>query len=162
MHLNTIIKMKYLIYIFLFLSCTHCSPKLLVPTAEVNFIGKDNQGTINLRSIGYAEKWDNLEDAKTDAEENAFNSILFRGIPGTDVENAMIGLNEQEIKSKHSDYFKSFFVDKRYKTFLMSSNPITPITSKNGYKKITVDLKINIQSLRRDLEQNKVIRGFGF
>lgn len=156
--------MKYLLYFSLIswlLFFNSCSPKL-VPTAEVNFIGKSNQGTINLRSIGYAKNLKSLEDAVTDAEKNAFNTILFRGIPGTDVGNAMIGLNEKDIKSKHSSYFNSFYGGKRYKSFMMSSNPTTPIIKKKGYKKITVDITINIQSLRKDLEDNQVIRGFGF
>jgi len=138
-----------------------CSPKLM-PSAEVNYLGKGTQGTIQLRSIGYSKKWKNIEDAKLAAERNAFDAIFFRGIPGTDIENALIGTNEQELKSKHSAYFSKFYNDKRFRTFIMASNPTTPIIKEKGYNKITVDLKINIQSLRKDLEENGVIRKFGF
>lgn len=138
-----------------------CSPTI-IPSAEVNYLGKGEQGTIQLRSIGYVKKSGNIEDAKLEAERNAFNAIFFRGIPGTDIANALIGTNEQEVRSKHSAYFSKFDSEKRFRTFIMASNPTTPIIKEKGYKKITVDLKINIQSLRKDLEQNGVIRKFGF
>jgi hypothetical protein len=156
--------MKFLKY---FLPCSFlmilisCSPKI-IPSAEVNYLGKGQQGTINVSSIGYGKKMGDIEEVKKNAEINAFNTLLFRGIPGTDLQNAMLGTNESEIKSKNSDYFKSFFNNNRYRTFIMSSNPTSSLFKEKGYNKITIVMKINIYSLRKDLEQNGVIRKFGF
>jgi len=138
-----------------------CSPKTM-PSAEVNFIGSGERGTLKVKSIGYGKKWKNIDEAKKNAEINAFNAILFRGIPGSDIGNAMVGTNESEHKSNHSDYFREFFQNMRYRTFVMSSEAISPIVQQKGYQKITVALTINLNALRRDLEQSGVIRKFGF
>jgi hypothetical protein len=44
----------------------------------------------------------------------------------------------------------------------MSSTESSNLIKMKGTKKITVDVKINYNSLRKDLEQNQLIRKFGF
>ena len=45
----------------------------------------------------------------------------------------------------------------------MSSISTSDLTKhKGGKKSIAVDIKINLVSLRKDLEQNNIIRKFGF
>lgn len=66
-------------------------------------------------------------------------------------------------KEKNKDYFNKFYKDKRYKTFVMSSIPTSDLTKhKGGKKSIAIDVKINLVALRKDLEQNNIIRKFGF
>jgi hypothetical protein len=43
----------------------------------------------------------------------------------------------------------------------MSTDVVSPLAKYNNTKRLIVNLKININSLRRDLEINKVIRKFG-
>jgi len=148
---------SYILFAFLILLYS-CSSKS-IPTAEVGLIGKEEQGTISVKSTGYGKK---DFEAIENAEINALNAILFRGIPQTDIENAMIGTNESQIRSKNEQYFEGFYKSKRYKSFIMSSNEISPIKTVNGYKKSTLKVKVNLNSLRRDLENSGVIRKFGF
>jgi hypothetical protein len=136
----------------------NCSRKTL-PTAEVNFLS-GNDGTITMRAIGSGT---NQEEAIFDAERNAFEVIFFRGLPESEQKIALIGTNESEEKEKNKDYFDRFYKDKRYKTFVMSSIPASDLIKHQGDKKsMAVDIKINLVALRKDLEQNNIIRKFGF
>lgn len=149
--------------IFFFLSVVilglhSCSPKLHPHSAEVSFIYKEAQGTIALKSIGYGN---NQTDAVTDAQKNAFEVLLFKGLPGTELNIPLIE-NESEVKSKYSEYLKKFFDEGIYKSFMMSSTESSNLIKIKGGKKIAVDVKINYNSLRKDLEKNQLIRKFGY
>ena len=136
-------------------------PAKMVPgsTAKVNFL-EESDGTITARAIGVGSTQD---DAINDAEKNTFDVILFRGLPNSDQKTALIGTDESEEKVRHKEYFKQFYLERRYKTFLMSSVPTSSLVEyEGGEKSIGVDIKINLISLRKDLEQNDIIRKFGF
>jgi hypothetical protein len=119
---------------------------------------KEAQGTIGVKAIGYGE---NQESAVEDAQKSAFKILLFKGIPGTELNIPLIQ-NENEATSKNSNYFKKLFDEGYYKTFLMSSTESSNLIKIKGNKKITVDMKINYNSLRKDLENNLIIRKFGY
>lgn len=147
------------LFVISILGLHSCSPKIM-PTysGEVNFLYKEAQGTIAVKSTGYGK---NQAAAVSDAQINAFKVILFKGIPGTEL-NAPLIENENEAKLKNSAYFKIFFDESKYKTFMMSSTESSNLIRVNNEKKIVVDVKINYNSLRKDLEQNNIIRKFGF
>jgi hypothetical protein len=151
-------EISFLVIVTLLLITSGCSMKTL-PTAEVNYLS-GKEGTITVRAIGVGS---NQEEAIIDAEKNVFNVIFFRGLPESEQKIALIGTNESEEKEKNKDYFNKFYKDKRYKTFVMSSISTSDLTKhKGGKKSIAVDIKINLVSLRKDLEQNNIIRKFGF
>ena len=150
--------LKLFLFLIVIIGFYNCSPKLETYTAEVNFISREAQGTIVLKSTGYGK---NHAEAVTDAQINAFKVILFKGIPGTELNIPLIE-NEKNVTSQHSEYFKNFFDGGLYKTFMMSSTESSNLIKMKGTKKINVDLKINYNSLRKDLEQNQLIRKFGF
>ena len=136
-----------------------CTRKVAVPlTAEVNVVDEDKSKTIELRSIGYGK---NVEQAVSDAEKKAFEILFFRGIPNTSIDNPLVGINEKEIMSNHPSYFKKFFGG-RYESFIMSSYESSPSQRKKGVTSVVNDVKINTLSLRKDLENNNIIRKFGF
>ncbi len=137
-----------------------CSRKIIPSSAEVNYLsGKD--GTITMRAMGISSK--NQEDAISNAVRNAFEVVLFRGLPGSEQNTALIGTDEAEGKVKYKYYFDKFYGEQRYKSFVMSYLPNGPlIKSKGGKKSIAVDVKINLSALRNDLTQNNIIRKFGF
>lgn len=148
---------KFIFFIALIVFCS-CSPKIQTYTSEVNFLYKEAQGTIAVKSTGYGK---NQSDAVMDAQKNAFKVILFKGLPGTELNVPLIE-NENDAKLKHAAYFKKFFDEGNYKTFMMSSTESSNLIKIKGTKKINVDLKINYNSLRKDLEQQQVIRKFGY
>lgn len=151
-------KLKSILGIIVILGLHSCSPKLQPYSGEVNFLYKEAQGTIAVKSTGYGK---NQTEAVADAQINAFKVLLFKGLPGTELNVPLIE-NENDAKSKHADYFKKFFDGGNYKTFMMSSTESSNLIKMKGTKKITVDVKINYNSLRKDLEQNQLIRKFGY
>lgn len=127
---------------------------------KVNFLS-DGQGTISLRVTAYGKK---AKEAMENAEQAAIKAILFRGAPGSNqVERPLVGVNEEKIQKEHKSYFKELFEEKRCSSFILSGVPISKF-SKDATKKkcIVMDIKVNLQALRSDLEQHKVIRKFGF
>lgn len=147
-----------ILFIIFVLGLSGCSPKLNSYSGEVNFLYKEAQGTIAVKSAGYGK---NQTDAVMDAQKNAFKVLIFKGIPGTELNLPLIE-NENEAKVKHSEYFKKFFDQAYYKVFIMSSTESSNLIKMKGVKKIMVDVKINYNSLRKDLEQNQLIRKFGY
>lgn len=136
-----------------------CSPKTAPYSAQVNFLYKDAQGVIGVKSLGFGT---NRSKAIADAQKNAFNVILFKGIPGTELNVPLIP-NESTARKQHGDYFTNFFEKEYYNMYMMSSTESSNLIKvKGGGQKIFVDIKINYVSLRRDLEQNNVIRKFGY
>lgn len=151
-------KLKSILGIIVILGLHSCSPKLQTYSGEVNFLYNEAQGTIAVKSTGFGK---NQTQAVSDAQINAFKVFLFKGLPGTELKVPLIE-DESDAKSKHSDYFKKFFEQGNYKTFMMSSTESSNLVKMKGTKKITVDVKINYNSLRKDLEQNQLIRKFGY
>lgn len=145
--------------ILILLSTTYSCSKKTIPSAEVNYVS-GTEGTIIMRSIGVGS---NQMEAIADAEKSAINVILFRGLPESVQKMALIGTSESEEMDKHKDYFEKFYNQKRYKTFIMSSIAVSDLIKQNGgQKSIAADVKVNLVALRKDLEQNNIIRKFGF
>lgn len=136
----------------------YCSPKVAPQTSEVSFLYKGEDGTMGVRGIGYGN---NRNAAIMEAQISAFRVLLFRGIPGTELNVPMIE-NESEARAKNPGYFSRLFEQQWYKTFMMSSTESSGLSYVNGMYKISVDVKINYAALRRDLEQNSVTRKFGY
>ena len=127
-------------------------------SAKVVFLNKDEGGTISLNSKGFGK---DVSAAIIDAQVNAFNIVLFKGIPSTDLNVPLIE-NENDVISKYAEYFADFFGRGFYQNFLMASTLNEPPTKVKNGKSCSVDLKINIKALRIDLEQHNIIRKFGF
>ncbi|MBR5906923.1 MAG: hypothetical protein IKZ50_00835 [Bacteroidales bacterium] len=134
-----------------------CSPKVY-PVQSCVIVSEQNN-TITLRATGFGKHKIESLDA---AEKNALESILFRGIPGSQYNNPLISLREDQALQANPRYFKELFEKGRHKSFIISSVPVTNY-SWTKYKKwtITADITVNIFALRKDLEQNGIIRKFG-
>jgi hypothetical protein len=156
---------------------TSCGTKKQVaffPTSEVTY--QDYTGDILIvRVLGYG----NSEiTAIEDAQYRALETLFFRGIPNSNISKPLIGYNENELKQQHNSYFKDFFGSKRFLTFISETTFVggqnqkviaTKLDKKEGAKQemidalvVAVDIFINVKPLRKDLEQKKVIRKFGF
>lgn len=145
------------VVIFIVLSVNSC--RTIYPSAEANYLSGDEQ-TVTVRSVGLGN---NEEKAIVNAEQKVFDVLFFRGLPESKQKLPMVGSDEKNEKSKHKDYFDKFYDGKRHKTFVMSSIPVSKATGiKSGQKQIAVDVKINLWSLRNDLETFGVVRKFGY
>lgn len=127
--------------------------------AEVNYLN-EQQGIVTVRSFATA---DNEKEAVLNAEKNAFNTLFFRGLPNSkNQKSALIGTDENSIKENNKAYFNTLFAS-RYKSFIMSSVQVAEGTKyKDGSTGIALDITINTRALKEDLENNNIIRKFGF
>ena len=126
-------------------------------SSEVTVKRKINSNSYELTGNGYSKK---SESAISEAERNIFNIILFQGVAGSDLEIPMVP-DESKSKSDKSSYYEGLIDRKGYRKFITKrSNTSTKIV-KGGYS-ATTTLTVNYGALRKDLEQNGVIRKFGF
>lgn len=149
-------------YIFLaalLLMVASCSKKTIAPTAETTYLTY-KEGVLNVRSTGYCTLTDYKDQCIDAAQQNAFKTLFYRGIPGSQQNTPLIGIDEKE-KTANEKFMKDFFASGRYKTFIVSSTPVSDLIRQRKQKSITVDVGINLASLRKELEHNKVIKPFG-
>jgi len=152
-----------ILIVILFCGFQSCSPKMQPPnqiqeySAEVKFLNKEDVGTMSVESNGFGK---NLDAAIFSAQQRVFYTILFKGLPGSEQSQALVD-NETSSTSEHSDYYKKLFDGNFYQTFMMSSNTVSSSKVKGGIT-VTIDIKINYDSFRKDLEQNNIIRKFGY
>ena len=74
----------------------------------------------------------------------------------------MIGIDEQKAKNDNREYFKQFYEGQRYRSFITDSKVMSSIDNDGCSKQVEIVVGINIQSLRIDLENGKVIRKLGY
>lgn len=151
--------LKNIIFVFIIFVLTNCSSGKNISTG-VDFVSETN-GVLKLRSTGSAST---IKNAAIDAEFNAIKLVLFRGIPGSSISSPLLSTDEKNIIEQHKQYFNSFFNEKRYVTFIKSSENAVKIKSNKvkNVKNVLLVVEINIQSLKKDLEQFGVIRKFGY
>ena len=140
---------------FLFVCALYlCSCKSVSPTAGVICLS-ERDGMITVKSIGYGKSQKKSHEI---AEKNLFDVLFFRGLPGSSQKQPLIGINEQELKRQHKDYFNQFYNRKYYMTFLSGSEP----TNKKIKKGLEVEIKVHFRALRSELESQGIIRKFGY
>jgi hypothetical protein len=132
--------MKY--YKLLFL----CALGLLINCKSVNTIS-------STQIIESTENSITLDVKAANPEYVAVNQLLFRGFPNSNQTIPLISTSEIEIQKQFPTYFKDLFQSNRYKSFITSSTK-----NSNGSHRITINLK----AIRLDLEQNSIIRKFGY
>lgn len=133
---------------------------MMAQTNNVILVSEGGDGVCTLRSVGYGK---NVKEAVVDAEKNIFKAVFFRGIAGVkNYDKPMVSPNESKAIADNQKFFDEFFDGGRYKSFIMTSQQMNKF-GKNGKteKSITVDVTINMKTLKGDLESQKVVRKFG-
>ena len=127
----------------------------LPPTAEVEYLGATEPGTTYLRARGCAGG--GPEAARQEALRTAFETMLFRGIPGSEVGTPLV-TDEAAARQRFASYWQEFYGKGRYRTFLTSM--VEAPGQQRGCSLVT--LKINHAALRQELEQQGIARRFGY
>lgn len=114
---------------------------------------------VTLRCTGYGKK---AAIAATDAELSAVKTLLFAGAQGTPYSIPLIQESKEATEEKYKSFFDDFY-NNTYKNFIESSVIVAPY-GKNALKQkcITLDVCIRVNQLRAYLENNGIIRKFGF
>jgi hypothetical protein len=146
--------------------------RTVVPRAEVTHINT-RDGVIYIRANGYGTNRFTLQD---NAERTALEVLLYRGIPGSQ-QNLPLISEEYQAKFRGKPGYVKNLLDaeaKKYRQFITRSEPITKMKSirvrgegfvDGSFKPTKIqefEIGINLSSLRRDMEANNVIRGFGY
>jgi hypothetical protein len=143
-----------LLFLPYFFACN--SSKVL--TGEVNYLNTTEPGTLLVSAAGYGST---KAEAVANAQSNAFNNLIFRGIPGSQYHLPMVQ-NEDVARKEHGNYFVSLLEQGGYKPFMMLSEELGGFSPNGKSKKsISVKVKMNVDALRRDMEQKGVVRKFG-
>ncbi|MEM6361459.1 MAG: hypothetical protein AAGA64_04515 [Bacteroidota bacterium] len=118
-----------------------------------------NNSLINLRSVGYGNT---EEDAKYDAMRRAVDMVLFQGIADHDspVKDGLIS-NPERAKETHKSFFKNFYGQREYMSFIPNSVLVSSGKKAKGIKPVTVNMSVNVRALRKRLEREGIVRKFG-
>ncbi len=155
MKINLFIRFFVLIAIFFNNGCT--APKAVSYERSGKVISQEyEEGVIHLVSEASAES---LDKAVSFAERNAVENLLFKGIPNSNQEKPMVP-NEIEALQSHPEYFKSLIKNGRFQRFVMKSEVLSN-SNENRIYYIKQKISIDLNALRSDLEQNKIVRKFG-
>ena len=149
--------MKNLIFFIAFLAVS-CHAVKVIPfsrTGAVECVDKDRT-TISLVSESFAQ---NAAQAQEYAVRNAFENLLFKGIPNSNQEKPLAP-NEASFKSDHKKTYDALIKDRDYQLFIIDSSVKSSVKSGDGHS-TKVLLKIDLQAFRSYLEKAGAIRKFG-
>jgi len=119
-----------------------------------------NDGQVTVNATGFSKS---IADAKLNALQSAFYNVLFRGIPGSQYSAPLI----TDEASKINDPAVQELLDKGFNSFVTNSviveedKKTRKVDGVKGYQ-CTLQITINVEGLRKHLEQKNVIRKFGF
>lgn len=129
-----------------------CSPSL--PTGMVSYVGYSGE-TLKVKSEGFGQK---EVDIESQAAVNAINRLLFEGIVGSSFKEPMI-----TDSGKKSDSFFKELEQGGYRRYITSIQRETQVVQHKGLvRTATYQVSMDVASLRRALEQEGIIRKFGF
>jgi hypothetical protein len=136
-----------------------CQGNLNGHVGMVQYLGSNAEGTINIQAAGFAKK---KKESIIDAESDAFYTLLFRGIPGSQYKQPMI-TKEEEFRE---DPIIVEILKGGYVSFMTNANLTSEVETKkkaDGVKGVQtlVQMTINCAALRKYLEDKKIIRKFG-
>lgn len=134
------------------------SNKSFQPRSEVTLLRESASQLVYVTSVGYGK---NREEAINNAQKNAINVVLFIGIPQSSAKYPLV-INEKDARKNSSSYIENLFDGNRYKVFITESTESSNLINMHGSYKIYMNLTINRSALQNDLEQNSVIRKFGY
>lgn len=122
------------------------------------FIESPGEGLVTLRSDGFGSS---LDKAETDAILKGFEAILFRGIPQyTGLSRPMIA-SESKFRSSHPEWFENFIESGLYQRFIQEDFGGRELLVPKG-KRVNREFTINYRNLRGYLEEEELIRRFGY
>ena len=153
--------MKYLqlTLLTLILIGSSCAPKPKnIPytrTGMVKCVGHDRQ-TITVESEAQAGT---IGKAIAYAEINAFENILFKGIPNSNQESPLVP-NEYKSTSENRGFYTAFLDNGGYASYMMSTTLSDDFES-NGVHLVTQKIQIDLHRLRKNLEKIGIIKYLG-
>ena len=131
---------------------------------EIACIGEGRQGTYPIKVFSYSKKPTVAIEA---AKRNAVHGIIFKGIASGKCQSKPALARNPNLEQEKADFFKDFFANGgKYSKFVIASTDgaieagdVTKISKKEF--KVGVNVSVNVELLRKDLEAAGIIEGFG-
>lgn len=116
------------------------------------------RSNVTLRCTGYGK---NAKAALSSAERGAIETLLYVGAPRTPYSLPFIN-NKAEVEANNKQFFDTLY-ESSYKNFIESSVTVTAFGKDAEKRKcLTMDVNVRAEQLRSFLENNGIIRKFGF
>ena len=125
-------------------------------TGEVNAVSHENS-IIVLSSQARAES---VSKAVYHAERNAFENLIFKGIPNTNQESPMVPSEVKALKDNPT-LFNNLLVEQGYRRYVMDSYTNNSVAVGGGVQLIDQVIKIDLKALRNYLQAEGVTKKFG-
>ncbi len=148
----------YFLIIMVVVVFAGCGTSTNIPyqrTGEVSPVSHE-RGIIKVQSSSKAA---NDGAAVNYAEQQAFENILFKGIPNSNQEVALIG-NESKAWSDSKLVMKSLITNRGYQQYIISSKTVDLVRQK-GVSFVKQNIEIDLGALRKYLVSEKAIKKFG-
>ena len=100
-------------------------------------------------------------EAVNSAENKAMTSLLFQGIASSKQPTALVG-DEKQSRKMNNKFFENFFENTNFRKFITSSFNYNGVINRDGVYYVVRDIQINLRALRTHLENNQIIRKFGY
>lgn len=127
-------------------------------TGQTTLLEKSQAGQLHLKASGYGST---KGESVKNAIQNAFRNILLQGIPGSNQSTPLLGQNSEQTYQSNRKFLDNLLENNVESFVLEQKNSSYKFFAINDPSS-EVELIINLAALRSHLEQNKIIRGFGF
>lgn len=153
--------MKYGYHLFIaviLLSLISCKSTVVIPyerTGEVVTLSHE-RSLINVQSSTRAASYGIAVEY---AERQAFENILFKGIPNSNQEVPLLA-SENKAWSENAATMQELIIDRGYLHYITSSNTADHVKN-GGVSFIKQNIAIDLAALRKYLESEKAVKKFG-
>jgi hypothetical protein len=132
------------------------------PTAnQIRFVSEESAGIVKVHSTGLGS---NLSEMEQDAQKKAFEMLLYVGLPTASTETYRVPLVPNKAEMQGHPSVKKFFNNREYAQFVTRIERLEYLKQRasEGGRMLNYNIVINYNALRRYLEQNDIIRKFGY
>ena len=145
--------MKKLFPILFITMLVGCKSAKFPSTGETTYYAQ-NKDILIVNSVGYGYK---IEDAKTYAQKQALNNLIYNGVANSNYKNPMVDYQQiDKIKPNLDKY-----INTNYLQFIQNTSLISNTKNKKVYTQL-YRIEINTLSLRDAMEREGFVRKFGF
>jgi hypothetical protein len=114
-------------------------------------------GMVWIQSTGFGKK---ETIAQLDAEKAAMETLIFQGVAGTQFAMPLVA-DESGSRKEHADVYTGFFEQQGFRAFVSKTQTVSGLTKFKGGKKMETRMLVDVNGLRKYLEDKGVIKKFG-
>lgn len=148
----------YFLSIIVLLSLASCKSTALIPyerTGEVIPLSHER----SIIKVQSSSKGSDASSAISHAERQAFENIIYKGIPNSNQETALIG-SETNAWRDHKSVLESVIVKRGYLQYIISSET-ADLQKSGGVSYVKQNVEIDLGAFRKMLVEENVIKKFG-